>query len=448
MINLKFSPISIGLVEDDFFTRFVLKSLIVNNKSYRQVNLFTSALVHEGHHFLNADFPEIVIIDDTFSTKLYHYEQNYKEYHAQFIKRKGIVMVIHEKNFLPTYPDNFTLLDKSAGNFLRNLIFCVEDALMTMDHLKGNSRKTVNYILRDRFFFRNKQNLRRYFGQKLINVDYKLKILSIKKQNGNLFTRLVTNIFIIYNFVKAIFLLGIFASVAGIGHDMNPVQKGKDDTLFRKFFRYFILSLTIITVFFSIQFLLLGSSGVAVGHIHMNSIFDLGQKSQAINFANVAYDPNQISMTDEEISLKEQNIVKSDKLYSDQDPYFITDTSINFDRIEFIREESRVNNFLTSVQPKTNYQENLPKNAITYQLSTDKKNWYYLNQNQEWTVTDDNNISYSNPIQQVNKYISDFSKKISGNTLYLKVFLHSDGYINTKISNIEVTVSLFLISNK
>ncbi len=75
---------------------------------------------------------------------------------------------------------------------------------------------------------------------------------------------------------------------------------------------------------------------------------------------------------------------------------------------------------------------------ITYQLSPDGENWYYLNENENrWSKTTQEWVS-SNTLEEINESLSLYEESFGSGELFLKIFLNSDG--NTTPTLKEVVV--------
>ncbi|MCA9386330.1 hypothetical protein KC717_06825, partial [Candidatus Dojkabacteria bacterium] len=89
----------------------------------------------------------------------------------------------------------------------------------------------------------------------------------------------------------------------------------------------------------------------------------------------------------------------------------------------------------------------LPENAITYQLSPNKLDWYYYSSDGAWSKTTAG-WSTSNTIQEVNQFIEFFPEDAGQNSgeLYVQIFFHSDGDTPIQLSSLTIERELQLVN--
>jgi CSLREA domain-containing protein len=144
--------------------------------------------------------------------------------------------------------------------------------------------------------------------------------------------------------------------------------------------------------------------------------------------------------------------------YSTANPVITFSESIEFSNLIRIEEVSSIN-FAGESTPSINSGDPkrrdlsiedlknriLPSNTVTYQLSPNDLDWYYFNAgnvidsdiNEGWEKTEQGFVS-SNTVQEVNQYLSNYLEAVGGNTLYLRVYLHSDGETQVALNEIRV----------
>ncbi|MBC7248197.1 MAG: hypothetical protein H5T73_10540 [Actinobacteria bacterium] len=74
--------------------------------------------------------------------------------------------------------------------------------------------------------------------------------------------------------------------------------------------------------------------------------------------------------------------------------------------------------------------------SVLYQLSPDRENWYY-NDGSEWRMA--TTSREANTAEEINASIVDYAEKIGPGTLYLRVFLVSDGTQRVQLESITVS---------
>lgn len=133
--------------------------------------------------------------------------------------------------------------------------------------------------------------------------------------------------------------------------------------------------------------------------------------------------------------------------YSNQRSFVVFNQGVEYSSIESIKEESSLNTKETSLGSsesqnmlfKTRSDDDLLNlssihtqilnekgELLTYQLSPNGNEWYYVGSEQNWEVTTQGYVS-SNTVQEVNQFIDKFNLKFPDSELFIKVFFHSLG---------------------
>jgi CheY-like chemotaxis protein len=84
-------------------------------------------------------------------------------------------------------------------------------------------------------------------------------------------------------------------------------------------------------------------------------------------------------------------------------------------------------------------------NSVTYQLSPDKSNWYYVNSDSVWEKTEAGFSSSDTP-EEISANLETYMSSVGGNNLYLKAFLNSNGNSGVQINRINVERDLNVVT--
>jgi two-component system, OmpR family, alkaline phosphatase synthesis response regulator PhoP len=131
--------------------------------------------------------------------------------------------------------------------------------------------------------------------------------------------------------------------------------------------------------------------------------------------------------------------------YPAEKPSIKMKNGVDYTHLTSIIERSSVNSDASSVQDPSTF-KNLSDTNITYQLSPDGDNWYYYSENESrWGKTQQEATS-SNTIQEVNKNLDSYEETFGSGSLFMKIFLHSNGSKNVTLKEISVERDLSLIT--
>lgn len=159
-------------------------------------------------------------------------------------------------------------------------------------------------------------------------------------------------------------------------------------------------------------------------------------------------DQNQ-GVEDEEQTSPEPEVLGAEvrTYYSYERPFVVFNQGIDYSSIDSIKEESSLNTKETSLGSsealdiifKTRSDSDLLNlssihsqilnekgELLTYQLSPNGNEWYYVGSEQNWEITTQGYVS-SNTIQEVNQFIEKFNLRFPDSKLFIKVFFHSLG---------------------
>lgn len=139
--------------------------------------------------------------------------------------------------------------------------------------------------------------------------------------------------------------------------------------------------------------------------------------------------------------------VSADQYETESGPITFTE-QIPFTKIKAILEQSTVLTDVMSVEQEVVPQDKkfsdireelFVKNGvqIRYQISTDNKNWWYLNDEKTWEKTENGAVS-ANTVNEINEFIHDFVTKTNQPQIYIKAFLLSNGDRNIELHQLSV----------
>jgi len=140
---------NIVIIDNNFAIREILKISLdqLSKNSGEDFNLYTSQNGIEGLGFVYITHPEIVIIDTTLpkysGNELLYFLLSNKKFHTEKVK----ILVLTEKKQRLRVPTNFTVLDKSAEDFIPKLNKLVSSTLKISPENKEKPGKLISKIL-------------------------------------------------------------------------------------------------------------------------------------------------------------------------------------------------------------------------------------------------------------------------------------------------------------
>lgn len=137
--------------------------------------------------------------------------------------------------------------------------------------------------------------------------------------------------------------------------------------------------------------------------------------------------------------------IETNDLFSMEHPEVEFKEEIEFDSIYEILEDSNVNSFESSKNDPEASRSLRDNNVITYQLSPNSKDWYYINENNAWEKTIEG-WATSNTVQELNLQLSTFAEEVEVDSLFVKAFFNSDGDMNLILNKLVVVRNLEVVS--
>lgn len=267
--------------------------------------------------------------------------------------------------------------------------------------------------------------------------------------------------------------------------DENLTQNRADLARFRVR-EYPTLATVFLTLFFiAFQTVLLVAGGIVVFSVRIESVFADYNPEFVLDLNTAQFDPTKIELKNAKLMLREKSSLKKDDaignidvdvpkanintpdtasdgtllsglsteaqidtdIYPYDNPEVVIATGVKYSRLLSIIENSSYNDALSSVKSIAETGLSIPSVAVTYQLSPDGVNWYYLNLLEgKWQKTLIG-LGNSNTIQQINQFLPEFDQQVARNKqLHLKLFLHSNGASQITLSGLKVNRELDLVT--
>lgn len=206
---------NIVLIDNNFAIRETLKIVLDNlaKNNDLKFNLYTSQNGIEGLGFVYVTHPEIIIVDTTLpkysGNELLYFLLTNKKFHTSKVK----VFVLVEKSQKIRVPDNFSVLNKSSKNFVKNLVKDLSDVLKIDNKVNYKYPKLTYWI---------------------INTANDLDVVKQRFEKNDLFSKLI-NLFVIgfkELFLSFLLLINYIFNKRVV--DSNVKQERRNLTLLRR----------------------------------------------------------------------------------------------------------------------------------------------------------------------------------------------------------------------
>ena len=457
--------IRLVLVDDDFSIRYVLKSIL----KFKNLKIFTSDNGVEGVGFTLITSPQIIILDTTLPKYSGLEILDFLKTNKKFNENRPPILVLNEGEKIDNLPEHYIVLNKSTNTFLQELLTHLGIIINSINNDLLTKDKIV--ISKPNRLFKAKL----YLGQKVI----KWANLSDKILHKNFsFFNIFRNIQWFGSQIIASFYLFLYSLLTGKLLETNIDQSKTDALKYRV--RVYPTMMTVLVSFLVItsQLALFILGGAVILDTHVNSVFAAGHNVYQLDLAKSQR--MHVSLTNNSLVLEENNIVSSDNLLKTPTSALVSATTtqtktlsknvilnpsstplpinptvevnrglitfiqkVLFDSIYAILENSSLNTYSSSTAVPTN---KTSPTSITYQLSPDLKNWYYIS-NGIWSLA--YKASNSNTVQEINQYLplySQYSKNVGSGKVFIRVFLTSDNKTTLKINSISVNTEVKVVS--
>jgi CSLREA domain-containing protein len=471
------------ILDDDFAIRQGIKFLIKELGKDNEVEVYSSANGLEGLGFIFVVSPTVLIIDTTLPKYSGREVLEYLHTNPRFNNSKVLVLTENDKHINELHQGYVVInkREKDFANKLKNFI-----------HVNLSNNESVNLGFKSDLI----NSINKYGN----NSDCLMHDLSSKNK---LIKPLLLLKWLYYQIMLSI-NLSILYLVGGKPEDSNVKQSIGDSKSFRIRAYPTLASLFVGTFLLLLQVGLFVAGGSLVfSRYRIESIAATFDRNVEMNLGDSVFDTDQVeyingilqlkphekiveqpvpdlppeevdspeeepnqedpegeenpvpeSLTEEVLGANDINESNTIKIieYSQEKSSIILNQEIRYTELKSVRENSSINTFESSItnpdqtidQLKT---RSFNSNTITYQLSPNKIDWYYYGGEDKWEKTEQG-FESSNTIQEVNKYLEKYTPEVASNekTVYLKIFLHSDGQTQTKLNGLTVERELNVVT--